>query len=336
MQFTRKRMIFALALCLSAVKMHAANAAESAADFYKGKTINAVSQFAEDAVLSVLSRIAAPYLEKYTGANVVVKPMPGGGGMLALNSLYKAKPNGLTLILMAHGPKMITSGLFNLQGVRYEWKKFVPLGKIVAQNSCVIVGKKSSWQKPADLVGKKFNYGESSPFYGPLFAETFGWDKMTVIPGYRSTTGRAVAISRGEIQAASTSLQTIAANPDLVKPLVCALPEASLSDVPSVQQDVPPGHEKWAKEIEGWSNAMFVSIAPPGIAPDRAAFLESALKEVWADPGFRNSLNKVKMDVTSKFVNAEELKGFMNSLAQFSPTEVKAMKHVITEKYKKK
>lgn len=310
--------------------------AKSAAEFYKGKTITCLSEFGEDAAMTVYSRILAPYMEKYTGARVVVKPMPGAGGTRARNHLYGAKADGLTVTLISHGPKLITGGLFKLQGVRYDWKKIVPFGKVFASITGVIVGKKSSWKKPTDLAGKKFNYGESRPFYGPLMAEAFGWNKMTVIPGYRSTTGRAVAISRGELQAASASAQTVAANPDLVRSLVFSARDPGFPKVPTVREAAPAGNEKWVNYIEGWGNIMYVAIAPPGTPSDRAKFLESALKKSWADPGFRKAAKKIKVTVSPDFVDAKKLKAFMKLLSSLSPKDVKEMKHVITKKYKKK
>jgi putative tricarboxylic transport membrane protein len=335
MRMTGKALTFA-ACCLWIGGAAGQASAETAAEFYKGKTITALSEFAEDATMTVFSRIVAPYLEKYTGANIIVKPTPGGGGRLARNALYTAKPDGLTLILVAHGPKLITDGLFKLQGVRYDWSKFVPLGKIIAATSVVIVAKNSPWKTPKDPAKDKFNYGESSPFYGPLIAEALGWEKMTVIPGYRSTTGRAVAISRGELQAATGGNETVTANPDLVKPLVMSTPDKAFPNVPSVGQSVMPGREKWAKYIEGWGDIMYVSIAPPGTPADRAAFLEAALKKTWEDPDFRKGLQKVKDSAAEEFVTRKKLAEFMQSLAALSPKDVDEMKYVITQKYKKK
>jgi tripartite-type tricarboxylate transporter receptor subunit TctC len=335
MRVTRKLLTFA-ACCLWVASATGPASSQSAAEFYKGKTITALSEFAEDATMTVFSRIVAPYLEKYTGANVIVKPTPGGGGRLARNGLYTAKPDGLTVILVAHGPKLITDGLFKLQGVRYDWAKFVPLGKIIAANSVVIVGKNSAWKTPRDPANEKFNYGESSPFYGPLFAEALGWEKMTVSPGYRSTTGRAVAISRGEIQAATAGNETVTANPDLVKGLVSSSVDKAFPNVPSVAKSFMPGRAKWVQYVEGWSDIMYVSIAPPGTPADRAAFLEAGLKKTWEDPGFRAGLQKVKDNPSDEFISMKTLTEFMKSLAALSPKDVEEMKFVLTEKYKKK
>lgn len=310
--------------------------AQSAADFYKGKTITVLSEFGEDAAMTVYSRILAPFMEKNTGARIIVKPMPGAGGTRARNYLYGTKADGLTITLISHGPKLITGGMFKLQGIRYDWRKFVPLGKVLSSIVGVIVNKKSPWKKPQDLVGKKFNYGESRPFYGPLMAEALGWNKMTVIPGYRSTTGRAVAISRGEIQAASASSQTVAANPDLVKSMVFSIRDPAYPNIPTVREAAAPGREKWVDYIEGWGDIMYVAIAPPGTPSDRAKFLENALKKSWGDPAFRKAFKKIRINVAPDFINSKKLKDFMKMLAALSPENVRELKHVITKKYKKK
>jgi tripartite-type tricarboxylate transporter receptor subunit TctC len=310
--------------------------AETAAEFYKGKTITSISGFGEDAVITIFSRIAAPYISKFTGARVIVKPMSGGGGTLARNHMFQAKPDGLTICLTGHGPKILTSGLFELQGVRYDWSKFTFLGKTIATNTAVIVSKKSPWTKPSDIGAAKFNYGESSPFFGPLFAEAYGWKNMTIIPGYRSTTGRAVAISRGELQAGTASAQTIVANPDLVMPLVFAFPDKGFPGTASLAGGVASGGKKWADYIEGWDDVQFLSYAPPGIPADRAKFLESALEKMWADPKYRADLKKIKQNPAPEFVTSKKLSTFIASLSKLSADDIKEMRFVITKKYKKK
>ena len=47
----------------------------------------------------VFSRLIAPYLAKTLGATVVVENQPGAGGLLAINKLYAAPPDGLQISL---------------------------------------------------------------------------------------------------------------------------------------------------------------------------------------------------------------------------------------------
>jgi tripartite-type tricarboxylate transporter receptor subunit TctC len=97
-----------------------------------------------------------------------------------------------------------------------------------------------------------------------------------------------------------------------------------------------PGREKWVQYVEGWSDIMYVSIAPPGTPADRAAFLEAGLKKTWEDPGFRAALQKVKDNPADEFISMKKLTEFMKSLAALSPKDIEEMKFVLTEKYKKK
>ena len=94
----KNHMIAAIAAGLL-VMMGAASdaAAQSVAAFYKGKNLNFIVPYKPGGGYDTYSRIIAPYLEKYTGARVVVRNMPGAGGLLGVNETYKASPNGLTM-----------------------------------------------------------------------------------------------------------------------------------------------------------------------------------------------------------------------------------------------
>ena len=68
----------------------------------------------------------APYLEKYTGARTLIQ---NSKVIQAQNTLYRSKPDGLTVILCGHGPKEITAQLFKQEGASFDWTKFTLLGQ---------------------------------------------------------------------------------------------------------------------------------------------------------------------------------------------------------------
>jgi len=310
-------------------------AAESPAEFYKGKTITAIAPAGPESTFTLLSQVMAPYIEKYTGAKVIVKPMQAGGGYQARNYMAEAKPDGLTVVLVGHGPKMITGSMFDTPGVHYDWKAFVPLGKVPSTEFVVYVAADSPWKSPADLKGVTFNFGESSPFFGPQLAEAFGWDKMRVIPGYKSSAGRATAVARGEIQATSGSVELAAAQPDAVKMLVAGTKLRDYPDVPSAVEAAGDDGGKYAKIIEGWMAVLYMSYAPPGTPDDRADYLEAALKQTWADPQFAADIAKMELaPVEGEFPGRAALKAQMQALTDLSPEEIKDLDYVINEKYK--
>jgi tripartite-type tricarboxylate transporter receptor subunit TctC len=325
----------ALMLGLSAFGTQSQVSAESAKDFYKGKTITALSGYGADSTLTQFSRMTARYLEKYTGAKIAVQPMPAAGGTVMRNHLMEVKPDGLTVVLCGHGPKLVANAMFDRPGVRYDWKKFEPIGKAILVSGIVVVAEDSPWKKPRDPGDAHFLYGESSPFFGPLMAEALGWKNMKFVPGYHGN-DKIVAIKRGEIQTAMVGADAIKANPGLVRPLVAGGFEPAFPHLPTALSDAAPGGKKWGEYINNWNDIMFMAYGPPGMPKDRVAFLESAMKKVWADPGFRKAVKKVGSEVMPNFVTAADLEKTMKTLAALSPADVKEMKHVILTKYKKK
>jgi tripartite-type tricarboxylate transporter receptor subunit TctC len=307
--------------------------AQSAADFYKGKTIAVLVGTNAGASFDIEARTIIPFVEKYTGAKCLVYNMAAGGGLQARNKLFESKPDGLTIILSENGPKLITASLFNNEGVRYAWNKFVPLGKIVYSPSTFNVNKKLGYKTPKDLVGVNFICGTSAPFFEPLFAEALGWNNMKLVPGL-SLNERSLAMRRGEIQATVGNSITLTQNGDIMVAIAStSRDEALFPGVPDAGEVAIPGKEKWAKYMDAADTVMFWAIAPPGMPKDRAAYLESVLKRIFEDPGFRPALAKVGEIPPPKFVPAARLVEMMNAFAAMSPEDIKEMEHVINRKY---
>src|SRR4029078_13626618 len=76
-----------------------ASAQESEKAFYAGKTVRMVVGSGTGGGYDVFSRMIAPYLAKTLGATVIVENQPGAGGLLALNRLFTATPDGLHISL---------------------------------------------------------------------------------------------------------------------------------------------------------------------------------------------------------------------------------------------
>src|SRR5690348_17271570 len=72
-----------------------ARAQEAEKAFYAGKTVRMVVGSGTGGGYDVFSRMIAPYLSKVLGTTVIVENQPGAGGLLALNRLYTAPPDGL-------------------------------------------------------------------------------------------------------------------------------------------------------------------------------------------------------------------------------------------------
>ena len=330
-----KRTALLFLCCLTIGCLFSSNclAAEDAAAFYKGKTINVFVPSAPGGTFDLLSRVMAPYLEKYTGARAILQ---NSVNIQAQNTLVRTKPDGLSVVLSGHGPKEITAQLFKQQGVNFDWTKFTLLGRIPSSSTAFVVDKKLGWKKPSDLQGKAFFAGASSPFFEPLFAEALGWDKISVIPGMTGA-DKSLALRRGEIQGAASGAAQVVKDADIMLPIVVSTKdEKGFPGVPTAQDAAVKGKEKWGRLVAAWDELLYWSYATPGTPQDRAAFLESALQKTYNDPSFRADLQKLKLDLSDHFISAKELKEMTSDIARLSDAEIKEMEFVITKKYQKR
>ena len=87
-------------LALGSVLFMAPASAESVAEFYKGKTVSLIVSSSPGGGYDTLTRTIAKHLGKHIPGNpgVVVRNMPGAGGIVATNHLYNVAAKDGTVI----------------------------------------------------------------------------------------------------------------------------------------------------------------------------------------------------------------------------------------------
>jgi len=225
--------------------------------------------------------------------------------------------------------------LFKEPGFNFDWTKFVMLGRLPSSSTALVVSKKLGWKSVADPRGKAFFIGESAPFFGPLFAEALGWDKMIVVPGLRGPE-RSLAMRRGELQGTTAGAGQVLQDADLMLPIVITTKdEKGFKGVPLVKNVAIKGKEKWGVWAAAWDEVMYWSDTAPNVPADRAAYLENALRKTYYDPEFRAKMQKLNIDLGDHFVDANELKQITHSILHLTPAEINEMHYVISQKYLK-
>ena len=312
--------------------------AQSAAEFFKGKNVTIVVGFDPGSDFDVQARMMVPYLTNVMGLRAIaVEDKPGASQITATNALFTTKPDGLT-VMLSHGPRVVFNAAFGMQGVAYDWKRFVWLGKLLLEDMVIFVDKKARWEKPQDLVGQKFIVGVSRPFYEPLFAEALGWEGMQAVPGFMSVAERLTAITRGELQATAANA-SFPGDLSGVKPIVIALKHKRYPNVPTVRQTAPRDREKWVTALENFQQLQYGFVAPPGLPDDRTKFWEDSLRKVYNDADFRKKVESLELDMAQEFIGSKELKDLAFKLADESfksPEDIKNFQNVIERKYVKK
>ncbi|MEQ9448417.1 MAG: hypothetical protein RLN70_05835, partial [Rhodospirillaceae bacterium] len=125
----KKKLFTGAAIAAAIIVGGIANAnAETAEEFYKGKTVKIVYGFGVGGTYGKYSQLIAQYLAPYIGADTIIaQSMPGAGGIKATNYVYNvASKDGLTLFMPPD--TVIISELLRPDSVKYKSGDFTWLG----------------------------------------------------------------------------------------------------------------------------------------------------------------------------------------------------------------
>src|SRR6202042_2030081 len=133
---------------------------------------------------------------------VIVRNMPGAGGLTATNYLYAAaEHDGSVIGLIQNNPPF--EPLFGTAEARFDPRQFNWLGTPSVETAMVLVGETVPIFSLDDLRTRETVMGASGAnstpaFFARLLNATLG-TKMKVIPGYRGQNDALVAMERGEL-----------------------------------------------------------------------------------------------------------------------------------------
>ena len=299
-------------------------------------------------------------MTKYTdGApKFVIRAMPGGGGVQALNYLAEiAKPDGLTLLW---GPIQFTGALVGGPGYRFDPATFEPIGTaslmyVVLANAATAPGVKT----PQDFLKvDEFNFGglgkgRSIDFFARLSFDLLGLKHKYVL-GYQGQPEIALALQRKEIDASITGhtgyvtfyeQQMVASgiatplyyhssiDPTTGEPKRVAdgiYPKGVmhfLDFMKSLGKEVsgPAGEAyRWASTYETWP-AWFV--APKGTSVESLAALRAGFAKAIRDPELA-TLWKSRFNEEMSFITFEEARKIQSGYRNISPAALEILKQM--------
>jgi tripartite-type tricarboxylate transporter receptor subunit TctC len=281
--------------------------AQSATDFYKGKTVTLLISSAAGGGYDTLARTVANHLGKHlAGApNVIVKNMAGAGGIVATNYLYNVAPKDGTMVGGVQNNTPFEP-LFGTKAASYDPLKFNWLGTPSIEVAMLTVWNKapvSTWQdaKVREITVGSSGVNSTPSFYGRLLNETLGL-KLKIIVGYESQSQAFLAMERGEVDgypsvfySALASTRPTWMRDKQVKILVqMGLErEAAIGDVPFVLDLVSSADDK-ALLVAAFAPLQSGRpyLLPPGVPADRVAAMEQAMMATFRDPDFQIDADK--------------------------------------------
>ncbi|MBI2360157.1 MAG: hypothetical protein HYV04_14880 [Deltaproteobacteria bacterium] len=318
-----KKKLWCLAVVLASFAASAS--AATVEDFYKGKTIRIVVGFGPGGATDTNARLLQRVLSKHIPGNptIVVENKPGGGSLLAANTVYTTEPRDGTVIA-SFSSHLVVNQALDAPGVRFDAAKYQWIASAFDSSAMCAVRTDSAVTRIEDIMGDRgkevvvssFGKGGLSHIEPVVFNAVFG-ARFKVITGYPGGAGQRLAVKNSEVQGFCTTFETI----KTLEPGMFEGPAACCKVIIIAGADVEehrflrgvPAAEKLAEKL-GKSkddlamlramnapNRISLPVAmAPGVSEERVDAMRRAFQKAYADLDFQAAAKKMNMDLQPK------------------------------------
>jgi tripartite-type tricarboxylate transporter receptor subunit TctC len=283
--------------------------AEDVEDFFKGKALDLIVASTPGGGYDAMARVYARHLPRHiSGApSVVVRNMPGGGGLVAANYLYNtASRDGTVIATVQQGVLFLP--LFGEKQARFDALKFNWIGNANSEVGIFLVWHTSKVKTIQDafsteIISAATGGGSSTAFTYRLLNGLLG-TKLKIVTGYPGANDSFMALERGEAEGFFTVWTSMKARSNLlrnnqVRMLVqIAMEKASdLPNVPLASEFIKSDFDRQVLELSQAPGTLGRPyIAPPGVPPERLRILQTAFVNTSKDEVFRKELASVNLE----------------------------------------
>ncbi len=282
--------------------------------FYKGKSIRIVVGYPPGGGFDIYSRAISRHIGKHISGNPViyVENMPGSGGLIAANHLYKvAKPDGLTIGNFAGG--LFMQQLKGSVGIEFDALKFEFLGAPMQSIWVCALTKKSgitsmeSWIASSTPVKMGAAAPGGSTYDAPKILQTVLGVPIQLVSGYKGTADIRLAVESGEVaggcfewESMKTTWRRAIESGDVV--IVVQFASKPQPDLPKVPLALSYAKTKEARQLVEVGATMpgiigRPYVVPPATTQDRVKILRRAFMDTMADPEFMADAKNSKLDL---------------------------------------
>jgi tripartite-type tricarboxylate transporter receptor subunit TctC len=299
-----------VALAMPALKS-TSSAAESAAEFFKGKQIRLIIRAQPGGNSDQYFRLLSRYMGRYIPGNPNLVPvnMPGGGGLTALNYIANVAPRDGTVLTMLTQTIPLDQALNLNKNLNVDVRAFGWIGNMSNSNMVLLTSKQSGIASLDDARHREVllsGTGAAEPAtYIAALCNHFLGTKFKLIFGYPGGVELTMAVMRGETHGRTTS------DPRAMFALVDG-GEKSFNFILQVglqrQQDfgdapllVDLAKTSDEKQIFEYLSKVIslsrVVCTNSGVPPERIAALRQAFNQTLADPAFLAESKKLRMEI---------------------------------------
>lgn len=333
--------VAALGLAMAAAVVQTASA-QSPAEFYRGKTVSILVGSPPGGGYDAYARMLAPHIAKRLDATVVIDNRPGGSGLLALNVLYGAKPDGLTL-MHASAEGAILGQLIRREGARWDVEKLNWLARTGEEPKIWFFSPKSKIKtidqaSKADLVTwSATGPADSLSDTASIISHALSL-KSKIITGYKGAKDMSLAVVNGEVDAGilsgSSALALVKSGDLIPAAVVRRIRWKDLPDVPTIFEaaKIPGGMEWWIDFREKLAQPHRAMVTAPGVPADRVAYLRDILEKVLTDPVVIEEGAKSEREIA--YMSGSSLQTLIGDLiASVAGERLMDVQHVLLKKY---
>jgi len=241
------------------------------------------------------TRLLAPHLAEDLGATVVVDNRPGAGGLLALNQVYTAPPDGLT-VMIANASGAALAQLLGQDGVHFDLRRVEWLAGLGGEDPIIMWSAQSPYRTLADGMAAKTpvkwaasGRTSSQGVWIALATRALAINSNLIV-GYKGSNEAALAAMRGEVDGiivSASSAKLYAQDGKLLPAAALGSQRSPLfPDVPSVFELVNLTPEQaWWFDLSGRFSAIGRAIlTAPGTPADHVAALMDSFRRILTDP----------------------------------------------------
>ena len=292
-----------------------ASAAESVADFYRGKVVSLYIGYSVGAGYDAHGRLVARHLGKYIPGNPTVVPinMEGAGSLKLTNWLYNVPPkDGTVIAIIARGAPFEPLLGVAPATARFDGRKFTWIGSSTDEVSVCVAWERAGIDRFDQLFHKQLIVGASGgdPEIYPRVLNSALGTKFRVVNGYPGGAEIDFAMERGEVDGrCGWSWNSIVSSNKawLDEGKIKILVQLSLRQEPQLTARGVPWIMDMAKDDEqrqlfrlfflrGSVGRPF--LGPPGIPADRTAALRKAFMDAMKDPQLLAEARRTRLEIT--------------------------------------
>ena len=318
--------------------------AQAGSGFFKGRTIKLLVGTSSGGGYDLMARLFAPYFEKRLGARVIVENRPGGSHMVAMNAVYSAPPDGLSLIL-ASAEGAVLGRLMDEPGIRFDLSAFPVIARMNSAARVLIINPSLPFKTIAELKasGRVLTMGfagttDGGSDTGMIMCHALDLACKSII-GYPSSKEFSMAAVKGEVDGTVVSEDSgarLSESGQLLPVVVIGRDKATmLPNLPTVFEvaQISPDKAAWVDLRDDIRKLGRLLVTTPGIPADRLEELRTAAREVLTDPPTMKEFDARGMPV--QFAAPDAMSAIIRRMlgGGVSPEKVREMKHIITEKY---